>query len=265
MHEYLNQQQRKAVEALRLLKNVCDNEGIQFFLLAGSTLGAVRHHGMIPWDDDIDVGFLRDDWYKIRNILPEAVKDTEFTYSDDEADKGFPRLFGKILCDNRGCVDIFLIARWTENRIDGNIHWQIRRIADECYRWSLNYRYVSDEEKKLKGYRKIKHNCFRFIRKTIYCITKPFCSTESYKKLARWNERYYEGRDTGCYINLYSIYSMEKECIKATWIENTSTVDFEGDNYLTVGDTHAYLTHLYGNYMTPPPQKEHYGKHDETF
>lgn len=265
MHDYLNQQQKKAVEALCFLKEVCDKAGIRFFLLAGSTLGAVRHQGMIPWDDDIDVGFLREDWYKIREILPQAVQNTEFTYLDDNVDKRFPRLFGKILCDNRGCVDVFLIARWTDNKISGNIHWQIRRIADECYRYSLYYAYVSEVEKRLKWNRKIKYYGLRLIRKIFYFFTKPFCTRESYIKLARWNEQYYEGKNTNWYINLYSIYSMKKESIKSEWIEQPGTVEFEGRKYLTVGNTHEYLTKLYGDYMTPISIQEQYEHHDEVF
>ena len=103
------------------------------------------------------------------------------------------------------------------------------------------------------------------LRKATYYITVPFCNRESYLKLARWNERYFEGKDTDWYINLYSVYKMEKEMIKAEWIEKPSYVEYEGDQYLTVGDTDAYLTHLYGDYMTPPPVADRVEVHKEEF
>ena len=73
MHDYLDDKQRKAVEALLELKRICDRNCIKFFLMAGSCLGAVRHKGMIPWDDDIDVGFLQQDLEKLKSVIQKEL------------------------------------------------------------------------------------------------------------------------------------------------------------------------------------------------
>lgn len=262
MRSNLYEHQRMAVEALENLQSICGKHHLTLYLLAGTTLGAIRHQGMIPWDDDIDVGLTYKDWYKLREVLPKELN-PKFEYIDYNIKKDFPRLFGKILYDRRNCVDVFLIAKWTSNPIWGNLHWQIRRMAQECYKFSLNYATPLRANLTEKQQAHIKR--VGFIRKIVYTIVKPFFDREDYIRLAKWNEKYYETHPSDCYVNLYSIYKMEKEMIRAEWIEHTSVVEFEGKQYTTVGDTDAYLTHLYGDYMTPPPINKRQAVHGEKF
>lgn len=256
--------QKMAIQALEMLQEICNRHGITLYLLAGTCLGAVREKGMIPWDDDIDVGFTYDEWYQIRKILPEEIE-APFSYADYEVVPGFPRMFGKILYDQQSCVDIFLIAKFTTNDFFGEIHWQIRRFAVTAYKYSIGYK--APQKPKTSSSKKKKRHARRMrkIRHAMYLMTKPFCTTESYIKMNKWNEQYYEHRKYDCYINLYSVYHMDKERINKEWIENTSLVEFEGKMYNTVGDTDAYLTHLYGDYMTPPPEKKRKAMHGEVF
>lgn len=263
MHDYLNEHQRKAVEALEFLQEVCSKHGIHFYLLAGTTLGAVRHKGMIPWDDDVDIGLKYEDWHKLRRILPNEIKSTEFQYMDDVINSEFPRLFGKILCHEQNCVDIFLISKWPDNVLKQKVHWQIRKTAVEFYKFSLQYKAKFRPTTTLKD--KIRYYLFNGLRYVIYIFSRVFFNRDDYVNLARWNESVFERKNTAWYINLYSIYRMEKEMIRAEWIDKPSFVEFEGKKYETVGDTDAYLRHLYGDYMTPPPLKHRVGTHSEKF
>ena len=56
-------------EILDVIHKVCTENGLRYSLAYGTLIGAVRHKGFIPWDDDIDVGLKRDEWYQLREIL----------------------------------------------------------------------------------------------------------------------------------------------------------------------------------------------------
>ena len=73
------------IELLNFLKELCQQHGIRYFAIYGTLLGAVRHHGFIPWDDDIDVGMLRPDYNRFLRVAREAIKEPYFLqnmYSD---------------------------------------------------------------------------------------------------------------------------------------------------------------------------------------
>lgn len=262
MHEYLNEHQKTAVYALEELDRICKKYDINYYLLAGSALGAVRHEGMIPWDDDIDVGLVYKEWIRLKKILPEEIK-SPYEYCDYDQDKTFPRMFGKILCDKRSCIDLFLLAKWTDRNLSARIHWQIMRIATNFYLFSLHKKYAGKPG--MSFLKKSRRMIFEGLRRFLYLLIRPFFGRDDFIRLAKWNEAFFETRPWDCYINLYSVYSMEKEKIRREWVEKTATVTFEGKKYTSFGDLNAYLTHLYGDYMTPPAEKDRVATHEERF
>lgn len=268
MHDYLDEHQVKAVEALFELKRICDKHSIRFYLLAGTTLGAVRHEGMIPWDDDIDVGFLLEDLRKLQTVLADELNpELGFEYVSPENEPGFPRLFGKILYNRQSCVDLFLIAKWTTNDFNGGLHWYITRFCVESYYSSVDY--LRPDVPSCTAPVTPKVHLIKAAKKNLRILAYKCCfflKTNDYIRIARWNEEYFSRKGYDCYVNLYSIYGMKKERIKKEWIENTSYVTFEGRQFMTVGDTDAYLTHLYGNYMQlPPEEKRVKARHAEVY
>ena len=99
----------------------------------------------------------------------------------------------------------------------------------------------------------------------LYYAIKPFFKAEDYIRLAQWNECCFEKQQTDYYINLYSCYSMNKEMIRREWLEHAEKVEFEGKEYLAIGDIDLYLSHMYGDYMTPPPEDQRKALHSESF
>ena len=59
---------------LKFFKNICDKHELNYYLAYGTLLGAVRHQGFIPWDDDVDVIMPREDYYRLVNIMKNEKK-----------------------------------------------------------------------------------------------------------------------------------------------------------------------------------------------
>lgn len=68
--------QERMLEVLEVIDGICQRHGIPYWLSGGSMLGAVRHQGFIPWDDDLDIEMLRPDFERLMKILPEELPDT---------------------------------------------------------------------------------------------------------------------------------------------------------------------------------------------
>jgi lipopolysaccharide cholinephosphotransferase len=87
--------QEVILEIFKVVADICERHQIPYFAIGGTCLGAVRHHGFIPWDDDLDIGLLREDYLRLLPLLRKELPEQCMVH-DKECDKDYPYLYAKV-------------------------------------------------------------------------------------------------------------------------------------------------------------------------
>lgn len=257
--------QEKLLEILLYYKDFCEKHNLRFVLAGGTCLGAARDKGMIPWDDDVDVFMLRDDYEK---LIPLWNK-----YADTQ---------------RYSCVR-------SDDKI--NIHHAVTEIKDNnttfinkhSVNLDINQGMMIDvipldnvADRKNKQIRQrlnaMMFSCFNFQRlpehksKAIYYATKIALTLVSSPKMRYRLWKRAENRiirlgekGNGMVASFTESITIMKEWFPREWFENPSYLEFEGVIMPVPKDYDAWLTDSYGDYMTPPPEKDRILRHDVVF
>lgn len=114
----LRKHQLELLDMLKVLADICDSNNIQWWLSSGTLLGAIRHQGFIPWDDDVDIVMFKEDYKKLEKVLSKMQSDTYVLHSM-KTDIEYVRCFAKF------------------RKREGKEHSRDRRR--DWYRWAGNY------------------------------------------------------------------------------------------------------------------------------
>lgn len=248
MDSKLQDHQKHAFQALLYLRDICIENEISYYLIAGSALGAIRHGGFIPWDDDIDIGIKYNDIQRLEESLTKHLPNP-FLYVSYTNRKDFPRLHGKILYAGRSCIDIFPLVRISDNRFVRRFQWELKNFTKKIYYRKCHYVDITEKPILVK----------------IAKVIAPFIPCTVMLKINDWNCRLCNQKSTKYWINLYSVYSLQKEMIDSQFIDIPSSVEFEGSRFQSLGFLDKYLKNLYGDYMILPPKEKRICGHEEIF
>ena len=247
---------------LRLLlevKRICDRHNISYCLIGGTLIGAVRHKGFIPWDDDIDVGMPRADYDKFREVcndeLPPSLYLRDASTSPDDY-----FLFTKLCLKNTANVgfgeptsyginiDIFPMDNIPSNSFTQFCQMKLQMLLSYLV-WSKanTIHDICDNS----AYPKLLTYPLLFLGKI---IPKRLLIS-----LSEVNLRRYQHKDTEYIVNLLTRYNPKNEIIKSSEFRDTIFVDYEEFQFPVPASYHTWLTNVYGDYMTPPPVEKRMG------
>ena len=259
----LEQIKQVEFELLKKFRDVCKENGFNYSLMGGTLLGAVRHGGFIPWDDDIDLIMPRPDYEKFVEYC--KTHDTDFALMSDRTNDGYAYLFGKVMDKNTELVELV----GNRNNVELGVFIDIF-IYDGM---------GNTEEEAKKNFRKssflrellVAYNWTKFFRsKTKAWYYEPIrfafflCSRlVSHKKLIKAVEKKYKDLDFySCeYVGNLCSDKRELSIIKRSEIDTYTTLKFEGEEFSVFGGYETYLKNMFGDYMQLPPEDKRVTHH----
>ena len=237
------------------LRDCCEQHGLRFYLSGGTLLGAVRHQGFIPWDDDIDCCMPRPDYEKLRQLnrtqalFPPYIR--LICFEDGTYDKPFMKL-----CDTRISVSTGFISETSAPYL-----WIDIMPYDGLPEGEDAVREVYDRVAKLRrimlaGLSRLGYgsNTFKKIIKPL--VFRPVLKLVGVRNLSRRIadialEHPYES-SVNCGAVTWGLYG-PGECLRKAEFETPVEVLFEGHPFPTFSCWDSYLRGLYGDYMQLPP------------
>ncbi|MBQ8371404.1 MAG: LicD family protein [Clostridia bacterium] len=251
----------KALE-LDVLLNVasfCEKYNLTYYLAYGTLIGAVRHKGFIPWDDDIDIMMPRDDYNQLIAIFNQEMANTPYVAVDPWGE-GAAQPFLKI--GNKNTMKVEPEYEYKGAMIDIDV-FPIDGMPDdeeEYDRWydKMKRLYTAHFYQRLKKKNK-KFNIRIFAKKILWGC---WLSSKRFLKKTKKEHGKYPYHSSRYVGVLESCWNSKKNRVLKESFEGTAEVEFEGYCLKAPSGYHEILTNIYGDYMKLPPIENQVAEHD---
>ena len=257
--------QNISLDILKTISSICEEQNLRYYLMYGTLIGAIRHEGFIPWDDDVDIMMPRPDYDKLLEYL-EKNKDIylDLEVFNRKTHNNYPYMITRI-SNNNYILDV-------ENEkpygigvfIDIYPFDGLGKTEEESYKYAI----IGDRLSTCCYQATRKHYSVEttksFVRKIfkfpVFIISKIIGKDYFQKKLEtlRLKYNYDESDYVGCFVWLSG---GKKDIFKREWFNDYEMCSFENIPFRIPKEYDLVLKHIYGDYMTLPPKEERVGHH----
>lgn len=270
MNKEVNKLREVQISILIEVVRICKENNLRYFLVGGTALGAVRHKGFIPWDDDIDIALPREDYKKLINLCKDNL-DKQMFLQTYNTDKEYPYLFSKVRANNT----VFLQTALKELNIHHGIYIDIFPL-DGCsnnsaerikqlkiinrYQTLLRLTYgnlLKSNDMRHSGMPKIIRSSIKNLIRITLTLIYP---KEKIRRKIENLVSIYKYEESEMVINYFGAWG-EKEVVPKRFLAEGIEKEFEGHFFNIPKEYHEYLTCIYGNYMKLPPEDKRVSHH----
>lgn len=250
---------RVDLEIVNEVVRICREHDLKYYMLGGTMLGAIRHKGFIPWDDDIDLGMPREDYEKFLQVAPKELSphlkvvnyrnDPNFMYYItrilDTETRVVEERIGNENKYTHASIDIFPVDGTPNNALLRKVYFfrvlYHRALMSLCYKDSI------DRKRKRGGAEKAL--LWVMERIPVEKMTTPYkqkCKIDKLLRSQKVEGSKYIGNIMGAYRT--------REIVPAEYYGEGKLYDFEDIQLVGMDMYHEYLTYTYGDYMQLPPE-----------
>ena len=246
------------------IKRICDKHNIRYFIVAGTLLGAIRHGGFIPWDDDMDIAMLRPDYERFIEVAKTELSEKFFLQSF-ETDESYAMPFAKLMLNGTVLMERNTSKNTTHKGIYVDI-FPFDNVPDDAALQKKHNRKLYFQRRILLA----KQNYLiaekgQLVKRFVYFVLKvlSFFSTKKALQNALLKEMNRYNNITTKRICLFGgAYGYFKESVEREWFSEAAEIKFEDTVLSAPKGYEEYLKYFYGDYMKLPPEDKRYNRHN---
>ena len=252
-----------SLEILKKITDVCEQFDLRYYLIYGTLIGAIRHKGFIPWDDDLDIMMPRPDYERLLNYLREN-KIKDLTVFNHKTHVNYPYMITRISDDRYHIeaeneqsvgmgvfIDIYPFDGLGDTREEA-LGYGLKgdRLSSFCFQASRRHFSLDNTTSLVR----------KILKFPVYLISRLIGKDFFQKKIEALAGRfeYDESRYVGCFVWLSGGW---KDIFERAWFDEFEMCPFGVYEFRVPKEYDKVLRHIYGDYMKLPPEKDRVGHH----